>query len=466
MQLTNTISWRYENHPIRYCGCFNSRVDTKHCDLWNYGIDSYPDCFSSYFTPIGYSKKSLITIMKKKKSLPAKGRKIGLITLGIILLLLIGFRLYLPTLVLDTVNKKLTEIDGYTGHVHDIDISLIVGSYSIKGLELNKVGGKIPVPFFATDVIDISLEWRALLKGALVAEIDVSKPILNFVKGPTAETSQTSIDKDWQDVVDELIPLRINRFQVSNGEIHYRDFHSAPKIDLLMEQVDILAENLSNANNVKVLLPSTAKATAFAYGGMATVNMKLNPLEKTPTFDINIALTELDIAKLNDFLRAYGNFDVHKGSISIYAEAAAKDNKLTGYTKPIVKDLKVVSWKEDKDNVVQLAWEGIVGLSAWIFKNHPKDQIATQVTFEGDLNKPDIETWGIIGQLLRNAFIQALYPSIENSISINTPIKEKKKGFLKNLVDGEDGDIKNKREDRKEDRKQRRAERKKKKDEA
>jgi hypothetical protein len=362
-------------------------------------------------------------------------KKIGFTVLSIVVILLLAFRIYLPYLVLDIVNKKLSDIDGYVGRVHDIDIRLLAGSYRIKNIELNKVGGKIPVPFFSADVIDFSVEWKALLNGAIVGEIEANKPQLNFVKGPTEETSQTKIDKDWRDVVDELMPLRINRLAINNGEIHFRDFHSSPKIDLLMEQVNILAENLNNAKDNKNILPSTAKATAFAYGGMTTVEMKLNPLEKKPTFDLNAELKGLDIVKLNDFLKAYGNFDVHKGNISIYVEAAAKENKIKGYAKPIIKDLKVLSWKEDKKDAIKVVWEGLIELGAWIFKNHPKDQLATQVSFEGSLDKPDVEIWSVIGQTLYNAFIQALYPSIENSISINSPVKEEKKSFLKNIFE-------------------------------
>jgi hypothetical protein len=82
-----------------------------------------------------------------------------------------------------------------------------------------------------------------------------------------------------------------------------------------------------------------------------------------------------------------------------------------------------------------------------------KDQLATQVSFEGDLDKPDIETWSIIGETLRNAFIQALYPSIENSISINSPVKEEKKSFLKKLFDSGDKKKESKDGSNKEDKK-------------
>jgi hypothetical protein len=39
---------------------------------------------------------------------------------------------------------------------------------------------------------------------------------------------------------------------------------------------------------------------------------------------------------------------------------------------------------------------------------------------EGNIKKPDIDIWELIGQVLKNAFIQALYPSLENSVSLNT----------------------------------------------
>ncbi|MEI9806978.1 MAG: hypothetical protein WDO16_03335 [Bacteroidota bacterium] len=91
----------------------------------------------------------------------------------------------------------------------------------------------------------------------------MERPILNFVNGPTKATSQTSIDKDWTEVVDHLIPLKLNRFEINSGEIHYRDFSSSPQVDIFAKQVHILAENLSNAKHARDVLPSTAVANSL-----------------------------------------------------------------------------------------------------------------------------------------------------------------------------------------------------------
>ena len=61
--------------------------------------------------------------LKTKKNRGIK-KKRYLIPLALIVVL-IAFRLYLPILVKDNVNKVLADIPGYYGQVEDIDISLI-----------------------------------------------------------------------------------------------------------------------------------------------------------------------------------------------------------------------------------------------------------------------------------------------------------------------------------------------------
>ena len=373
----------------------------------------------------------------------SKGRKRLRIKkiLLVLLVVLIVIRILLPYIVLKVVNNKLAELEGYTGHVRDIDLALIVGSYKIKDIKLEKTGGKIPVPFFAAEVIDLSVEWKALFKGGLVGEIEVRRPILNFVKGPTEETSQTKIDKEWQDIVNELMPLKLNRFEIVEGEIHYLDYYSSPKVDVFTSNIYILAENLSNVTDSTNLLPSTVTGSAEIYGGKAKLNMKLDALNKTPTFDMNAEMIGLNLVEVNDFLKAYGKFDVQKGSFGVYTEAAAKDGKIIGYTKPIIKDLDVIEWKDEKEDPLgQKLLESVIGLGGWIFKNKSEDQVATEIEFEGELKDPAINVWNIIGETLRNAFIEALYPSLEHTININT-VKEaevEKKGFIEKIFDRKD----------------------------
>jgi hypothetical protein len=379
-----------------------------------------------------------------------KKRKKLAIILGSVLLLLIAIRIALPYILLKLVNKELQNIPGYTGHVDDIDVALIRGAYKIKSIKLEKTGGKIPVPFFSAPLIDLSLQWASLFHGRIVGEIEVDQPILNFVKGPTEETSQTKIDSSWTDVVKKLMPLKLNKFEIVEGQIHYRDYHSKPTFDIYTKQVHILAENLSNAEKNKDLLPSTITASADVYGGKATASMKMDALAKTPTFDGKAKLEGMNLVNLNNFIDAFAKFDIKSGEISIYTEAAAKDGRITGYTKPIIKNLKVLNWEKDKEKPLKIAYEAVVEAVAWIFKNHNKEQLATKVEFEGNIKNPNIDIWYLIGQVLKNAFIQALYPSLENSVNINSVDGGNAKDSpLKKEISNSGGFIKNKTEPKK-----------------
>src|ERR1700684_2747647 len=94
-----------------------------------------------------------------------KRKRIFLIVLGSLLVILIALRIALPYILLTLVNKQLTHIKGYYGHVEDIDVALIRGAYIIKSIKLDKTGGKIPVPFFSADVADLAIEWNGIFHG-------------------------------------------------------------------------------------------------------------------------------------------------------------------------------------------------------------------------------------------------------------------------------------------------------------
>jgi uncharacterized protein involved in outer membrane biogenesis len=110
-----------------------------------------------------------------------------------VVLILITVRIALPYIVKDYVNKTLSEIPDYKGVVEDIDMNLLRGACEIEIVSLVKTDGKVPVPFFSADKIDLSVQWSALFEGSLVGEIILENPKINFVAGPTEEQSQSSV---------------------------------------------------------------------------------------------------------------------------------------------------------------------------------------------------------------------------------------------------------------------------------
>ena len=143
---------------------------------------------------------------------------IALLAVG---LLLVGARLALPFFVEDFVNRRLARLDAYAGHVGDIDIHLWRGAYSIDDIEIVKTGAARPVPFFRSDRVDLSVEWRSLFRGSLVAEASFLGPEVNLVQGRTAAESQLGKEENWNARLEELFPFRFNTIEVIDGTVRF-----------------------------------------------------------------------------------------------------------------------------------------------------------------------------------------------------------------------------------------------------
>lgn len=358
------------------------------------------------------------------------------ILIGILVVLVI-IRLILPYIVLKYANKTLANMDGYYGHIDDIDLNLYRGAYIIKEIYLNKVDTTTlkQTDFFSSKTIDLSVEWAALFKGAFVGELVFESPQLFYTKNKTTLSGLEADTTDFRNLLKALMPLRVNRFEIFNGSIHYIDYNTKPELNLSLTDTYVLALNLTNVVNDTILLPSTVTANAKLYEGSLTFNMKLNALAKVPTFDLNAELKNTSLPELNDFFKAYGNFDVTGGTFGMYTEIAASEGKFIGYVKPLIEDLNVIGPEDKEDPFVQKLWEHLIGGVGVIFKNQKTDRLATKVEMQGEFSSPEISTLEAIWQVIRNAFIQALIPRIDNEINIlsvdDEKVKDEKKGLKK-----------------------------------
>ncbi len=363
----------------------------------------------------------------------------------IILLCFIAFliilRLVLPRIILYQTNKSLSKLEGYYGHISDIDLSLYRGAYQIDHIYINKIDSATNnlVPFFDADLIDLSIEWSALFNGRIVGEITFHNPTLIFTKDKAEPQEVQNDTTDFKDVLNDLMPLKVNRFEVVNGSVHYRDEGSKPKVDVKMDQVHLLALNLSSVKGTE-LLPATITGNANVYGGSFDVTVKLDPLADDPTFDLNAELKNTNLPEFNDFFKAYGKLDVNKGTFGLYTEIAAKDRKFKGYVKPVINDIEVLGPEDRKDDILRKIWEGIAGGVGQLLENKNEEQIAAKVPIEGRFDNTTVGVWYAITSVLHNAFIQALYPALDyqiNIASVEASEPEEKKGFLEKIFGGD-----------------------------
>ncbi len=90
---------------------------------------------------------------------------------------------------------------------------------------------------------------------------------------------------------------------------------------------------------------------------------------------------------------ADGKFDFKRGWFDFVLETEFKEGQITGYAKPLFRNLKVFSLSEDlkEDNVLQFFWLALVGGATTVFKNPSRDQFGTLLASHDRLRIPNKE---------------------------------------------------------------------------
>jgi uncharacterized protein involved in outer membrane biogenesis len=337
--------------------------------------------------------------------------------------ILVAIRIAMPYILKNYINKTLQEMEGYNGSVEDIDLNLFRGAYVINDLVLTDESNEIPVPFVSIQNIDLSVEWSALIKGKIAGEIILDQPVVNFAV--KEDESQDGTDTNWQEMIKELMPITINRFEIKDGAISYYDFNMDPELEIYIENLDLVMTNLSNVENENEELPSALTATGYTLGGgNLNLDAKFNMLKEVPDMDMTMNIEQVDMTALNEFIRAYTNTDVEKGTFNLYSEIVVDDAQLQGYVKPVLENLEILDWDEEEGGFLKKTWEAMVAGVKEIFENNKEDQVATQTPLEGNLNQMNLDAgiWPTIWGLFRNAFVEALSKQTENAIDF--PLEE------------------------------------------
>jgi hypothetical protein len=347
---------------------------------------------------------------------PRNGILVGLL---MFLVVLVGLRVALPDLLLDYVNDQLNELEAYEGSVQDIDLALWRGAYGIDGIRIVKRGKRDPVPFFSSDRLDLSVQWRSLFHGALVSEATFTGPNLNLIQETTERESQLGTEEDWRARIEGLFPFRFNTIEIRYGTATFRAPGIRTEEALNVERINGTFANLTNVADADKEAYADFSLTGAALGDApVTVSGSLDPWSREPTFDVNLELTDVALPKVNPWLREYIKADAERGEFELYLEVAAADRRFTGYAKPIMRDVDMTSAKENEGNPLRKLWEGIVDFAADVLENKQEEQVAARMPFSGSIEEPKSSVWATLVSIVRNAFVGAFARSLEGSISI------------------------------------------------
>lgn len=301
----------------------------------------------------------------------------------------------------------------------------ILASYQVVQIPLNK---------FEPEVQRANLHvYNGILqsKGVVeyspkIARVDVDNAAIDGIHLDYVHTSQSAAGETKRIAIVKTDAAKVNNapgvqlkardVALTNSELKFIDDAASTHYRFVISDANMRATNLSNHLSAG---PAKFQFNGKLMGsGDTTLTGVLRPEHEGPNFDFDLASSGTDLTSLNDFLRAYGKFDVASGHVAVYSQVTVKDHYVSGYVKPLFTDVKVYDAQKDKKKpILHQMKELLIGGAAKLLKNPRTQQVATRVDISGQVNNPNVSAWQAIGQFIENAFINAIVPGFDREVA-------------------------------------------------
>ena len=206
--------------------------------------------------------------------------------------------------------------------------------------------------------------------------------------------------------------VRAEQVRVRRAEVGVVNKAAAPPFRVFFTDVNLDVNNVTNQRSEGIgKIHLTGR---FMGSGRTDATMSFKPDPKGPDFRLVLKIEDTDMATMNPLLRQYAKVEVEQGKFSLYTELDGKSGQVSGYVKPLFRDVKAAGAEMDRDrSFMEKAWARVVDLAAKVLKNFPRKEVATKIDVEGRVDQPQTSVLQAIGNLLRNAFIKAIMPGLE-----------------------------------------------------
>jgi hypothetical protein len=333
----------------------------------------------------------------------------------VILLALVVVRILLQPVLLAQINKKLeTFSPEITGHVDGLNLAIIRGAFGLDDISMRLK--KTKKPFLKVKDVDVSLAWREIFKGNLMADAVVDGVDFTFDERLPAAIKE-SIPKDDPAEPEKKPPFRISRLDWKNVTITYpSDKAYTNQGPFRLTNVEGRITNVfADTESPRSFFHTQGKGSGTStFKAIGSVNLLADPAE----WDLDAQMQGFSLVSMNRFLFHKVPLTFTKGSFDLYAEVKSEEGKIRGYVKPFIENLDFMKLHEDfkgpKHWLIELA--GAVG--NWVFEADRDKTVATKVPFTYDGKNFSVDTSRAVGDVIEHGFDQELSPGVDSNLSM------------------------------------------------
>ncbi len=212
-----------------------------------------------------------------------------------------------------------------------------------------------------------------------------------------------------------LLVVNVKRGKILDSEFGFVNQAASPDYRVFVAEVNADLDNFSSRLRELQGGDAVVKVTGRFMGtGRSVIAWTFRPEKPAPDFDLDIQIVKTDMKSFNNVLRAYADVDVHRGDLSFFSELSILEGQVSGYLKPIFRDVEVYDPHEDKEKGwSKQLYESVIGGVVELLKDSTSEQVAADAAVAGPLSTPSVDTWQVLGTLIQNAFFKAIVPGLE-----------------------------------------------------
>jgi hypothetical protein len=309
------------------------------------------------------------------------------------------FWVVFPRIVARHIQRKLANIYGYTGRAVKVRVNFFEQSIDIEGAELVTRGASPQIPLFFAKRVTYSLHRRHPLNPYdLWSEVRITDPRLQVVLGAP---ENLVLETRWRRLTRALEPYGIERIDIRNGELQLwkdEERRDGVRIDRIFAQVR--DSPAAAASGLGRRLTANGKLMSDAD---VEVTLEFDAHADKPRFELSAALDDLDLTRLNAFLRAQQAIEFQRGWLSIDARLHARDGSVEGGFRPRFRQMELSATGNGRSDP----------RAGMALTKNAKGEMAAQIPIQGRLHEA-ASLWRTVLGFLKSSFVRTLLPHLED----------------------------------------------------
>ena len=355
------------------------------------------------------------------------------IALGVAFALVVVIRLVLDPIAAHFTREELNASDSLRGDFDRVHVTVLPPGYEIQRLKIDeRVDRGWKHPLFYAERVRASVDLRGLLHGRLAAHARIDEPKVIYTERANAEKTENkpSAPPDLEPMLREVLPARVDRIEIRDGEVQFRDLVDQGQPELWVHKIEVAVENLATRRKLSGGEPATVSASGeLGRSGQLTLFVSANPFARPLAFAGRAELRGWRIAEMYDLIEPQTKLQPTEGTLDVFIEFKSRDGRITGGVKPVLKNAELKAGEGGIGDRLK-AWVADEGLHIFSDRVPGRNAVATVVPIEGRLDKPDIQLWPTVMGVIRNAFVEGVSAGFRN---VPPEKAEKKEGKVQEI---------------------------------